>query len=186
MTGGLPRVKVSALIAATALAAPCAAVGSSPVGTSTPVGAADLSHLTWLEGCWASATGEAGTGEFWLPLAGGTLLGVSRTVHDGKTTAHEFMQIRALPDGRVAFIGQPSGQASTAFPAVSISATEVVFANPAHDFPQRITYRLEEEQKLLARIDGPVGGKLRVIDFRFIRTPCDGPTAPADTVRRLP
>jgi hypothetical protein len=170
-------VKLPALIAAATLAAPCVAAWSSPDPASTRVGEADLSHLAWLEGCWASATGEKGTGEFWLPLAGGTLLGVSRTVHNGKTTVHEFMQIRALPDGRVAFIGQPSGQASTAFPAVRISATEVVFANPAHDFPQRITYRLEEKQKLLARIDGTVGGKLQVIDFHFIRTSCDGPAA---------
>jgi hypothetical protein len=170
-------VKLSALIAAAALAAPCVAAGSPPEPASLAVGEADLSHLTWLEGCWASATGEKGTGEFWLPLAGGTLLGVSRTVQDGKTTAHEFMQIRALPDGRVAFIGQPSDQPSTAFPAVSISATEVVFANPGHDFPQRITYRLEQKQKLLARIDGTVGGKMRVIDFHFTRTPCDEPAA---------
>ena len=168
-------MKLSVLIAATALAATCAAAELASEPVSPHLGEADLSHLTWLEGCWASATGENGTGEFWLPLAGGTLLGVSRTVRNGKTMAHEFMQIRALPDGRVAFIGQPSDQPGTAFPAVSISATEAVFVNPEHDFPQRITYRLEDNHRLLARIDGVVNGKLRVVDFQFIRARCDDP-----------
>src|SRR6202012_23245 len=66
------------------------------VSTSACAEAMDISHLSWLSGCWNSEASEPGSGEQWLPLAGGTLLGVSRTVKQGKTVAFEFMQIRAL------------------------------------------------------------------------------------------
>ena len=65
-------------------------------GIGTSARAADISQLAWLGGCWKSETAEPGSGEHWLPLAGGTLLGVSRTVKQGKTVEFEFMQVRAL------------------------------------------------------------------------------------------
>jgi len=55
--------------------------------------------LAWLAGCWASEGGEPGSGEQWMPPAGGTLLGTSRTVAKGRTVAHEFMQIREQEPG---------------------------------------------------------------------------------------
>lgn len=32
--------------------------------------AADISQSAWLGGCWKTETGEPGSGEHWLPLAG--------------------------------------------------------------------------------------------------------------------
>lgn len=134
---------------------------------------AALSRLAWLAGCWKSETAEPGSGEHWMPLAGGTLLGVSRTVKEGKTVEFEFMQIRAAADGTLAFIAQPSGQQTTVFPLLRISDTEAVFENPRHDFPQRVAYRREGETKLKARIEGLRNGALRVIEFRMSRVSCD-------------
>src|ERR1044072_4949598 len=46
-------------------------------------------------GGWAAARAgaEAGSEDHWLAPAGGSLLGVGRTVVGGKTVAYEFMQI---------------------------------------------------------------------------------------------
>src|SRR5688572_33346099 len=85
---------------------------------STVARAAEISQLAWLGGCWKSDVAEPGSGEHWMPLAGGTLLGVSRTVKQGKTVEFEFMQIRALADGQIAFIAMPSGQRTTVFPSL--------------------------------------------------------------------
>lgn len=134
--------------------------------------AADLNRLQWLAGCWASTTAEAGSGEVWMAPAGGTLFGVSRTVKGGRTVAHEFMQIRPLADGALAFIAEPSGQRRTEFPVKSFTDTEVVFENPTHDFPQRVAYRLEAPDTLRARIEGLRNGQLRVIEFPMRRQPC--------------
>ncbi|WP_435014250.1 DUF6265 family protein [Xanthomonas arboricola] len=142
-------------------------------GTGKSARAADISQLAWLGGCWKSDTAEPGSGEHWLPLAGGSLLGVNRTVKQGKTVEFEFMQIRAAESGQLAFIAMPSGQKTVVFPLLRLGETDVVFENPQHDFPQRVIYQLEGETKLRARIEGMRKGALRVIEFPMNRVSCD-------------
>jgi hypothetical protein len=132
-----------------------------------------MESLQWLSGCWSSDGGESGSGEFWTPLAGDTLFGVSRTVRDGRTVAHEFLQIRPLPDGSIGLIAQPSGQAETTFRLVSAEGREAVFENPDHDFPQRVVYRREGDRRLSAWIEGEISGQSRRVDFPMSRTNCD-------------
>lgn len=117
-----------------------------------------VQDLAWMSGCWASVGGEAGSGETWTAPAGGTLLGVSRTVKGGKTVAHEFMQIRETGPGQIAFIALPSGQKEANFPLVRLSGQEAVFENPQHDFPQRVIYRRDGDS-LTGRIEGSIGGR---------------------------
>ncbi len=131
-----------------------------------------LAALAWLAGCWASVDGEAGSGEQWMPPAGGTMFGVGRTVKRGATVDHEFLQIRSSPEGRLVYIASPSGQRPTTFTATSVSETSVTFENPQHDFPQRVIYRLIEVDRLAARIEGRQQGALRGVDFPMQRTPC--------------
>lgn len=141
-----------------------------------PAAAADgVERLAWLAGCWRAEGGEPGSGEQWLAPAGGTLLGVSRTVKNGVTVAHEFMQIRAGADGGLVFIARPSGQAEGSFALLPGAPTEAVFENPQHDFPQRVIYRLEDGGRLRARIEATRDGQLRGIDFPLQRVPCDPP-----------
>ena len=56
---------------------------------------AQVDQLGWLAGCWKSDGAEAGSGEQWMPVAGGSLLGMARTVRAGRTVAWEFMRIAA-------------------------------------------------------------------------------------------
>ena len=128
--------------------------------------------LGWLSGCWAREGKEAGTDETWTSPAGGTLLGTSRTVHDGKTVFHEFMMIRPAEDGGLEFVAWPSGQAEASFPMVEKGEHRVVFENPEHDFPQRIVYHLREDVQLDARIEGKQNGETQGVDFRFRRVAC--------------
>ena len=141
-----------------------------------PVHAASISELSWLAGCWSSRGSEAGSEEHWLAPAGGSMLGLSRTVVEGKTVAHEFMQIREIEPGKLAFIARPSGQAEATFPLARLGPNEVVFENPSHDFPQRVIYRLQGDQ-LQARIEGTEDGKVKGVDFPMDRSPCPGSTS---------
>jgi uncharacterized protein DUF6265 len=139
---------------------------------------ASASSLAWLAGCWASEGGEAGSGEQWMAPAGGTLLGVSRTVTQGKTVAHEFMSIRETAEGGLVFVAHPSGQDEASFPLARQGQQEIVFENLSHDFPQRVIYRLDVEGVLRARIEGVTGGKAKAIDFPLRRVSCDPPPKP--------
>lgn len=131
-----------------------------------------LTPVAWLAGCWSAENGEAGTGEHWLPPAGGTMLGMSRTVKAGRTVGYEFMQFRLNAQGQLVFIAQPSGQAETAFTFVSGIEGEARFENLQNDFPQRVIYRSVAPDRLLARIEGNGPDGLQGIDFPVQRTAC--------------
>jgi len=134
--------------------------------------AASISDLAWLSGCWDMSNQETGSGEQWMPPAGGTMLGVNRTVRDSKTVAFEFMRIVERNDGELEFIASPSGQSTTIFLLVSLNNREAIFENPDHDFPQRIIYRLLSDEDLLGRIEGTINGEQRTIDFPMKRAEC--------------
>ncbi|HET7712413.1 MAG TPA: DUF6265 family protein [Thermoanaerobaculia bacterium] len=129
-----------------------------------------VQDLSWLSGCWAAVGKERGTEEHWLSPAGGTLLGLSRTVRKGATVAHEFMQIRETANGLV-FIARPSGQEEATFTLIESAARRAVFENATHDFPQRVIYTRKGD-RLLGRIEGTIGGKEKTIDFPMKRAKC--------------
>ena len=133
---------------------------------------ASIEDLAWLSGCWATVGGEAGSGEQWTIPAGKTMFGVSRTIHNSKTVAYEFTQIRETEAGEIEFIARPSGQAEATFVLIRLSDAEVVFENLDHDFPQRIIYRLQAEGKLTGRIEGKVNGEAKAVDFPLQRIGC--------------
>lgn len=145
----------------------------SLLGLSATAAELELSRLAWLAGCWHSESAESGSVEHWLPLAGGSMLGVSRTVKKGVTVAFEFMELRTLADGKLVFIAHPSAQRSATFPVLRMSETEAVFENALHDFPQRVAYARVGETQLLARIEGMRNGRLKVIEFPMRRVSCD-------------
>lgn len=135
----------------------------------------DLDAMAWLAGCWESAGAETGSGEQWTPIAGGTMLGMSRTVKQGRTVTFECMQLRDQPDGTLVFIAQPSGRSATVFPVLRLSSAEAVFESAQHDFPQRVVYARDGESRLKARIEGLRNGAPQVIEFPMARVSCDAP-----------
>jgi hypothetical protein len=133
-----------------------------------------IQSLTWLSGCWEMNMPEKkmlGT-EQWMKPAGGMMIGAGRTVKDGKVLDYEFLRIIEEADG-VFYIAKPTGNKDeTKFKLVRTSAWEVVFENPAHDFPQRVMYKLNGD-KLNARIEGTKDGKTRGVDFPYTRSACN-------------
>lgn len=133
-----------------------------------------VDKLAWLAGCWNVDGAEPGSGEQWSTAAGGTLLGTSRTVKGGKTTAFEFVQIRLTEPGQLAYIVQPSGQPPVIFNLLrQDKPNEFIFANLDNDFPSRITYRHDSERILHASISGTLKGKLTTIAFPMTRSRCE-------------
>jgi hypothetical protein len=106
--------------------------------------------------------------------AGGTMLGMARTVSESRTVAYEFMRIEEDDEGRLVFVASPSGQQTAAFVAVTVADDEVVFENTGHDFPQRVIYRRLPDDGLLGRIEGMVNGERQSADFPMKRQACEG------------
>ncbi len=137
---------------------------------ASPAASADTSGLGWMSGQWRTspapaASGSAWTEEIWSSAEGGTMLGISRTQSGGRIRAYEFMRIARGEDGSASFYGSPNGAPSVAFRLVRASASEAVFENPVHDFPQRIAYRLEGAE-LVATVSLIDGSKAASWRFR--------------------
>jgi Domain of unknown function (DUF6265) len=126
--------------------------------------------LGWLSGCWAFTRNGRHVIENWTPPAGGTLVGVSRSVANGRTVEYEFLLIRSGANG-LEYVAKPSGQAEAIFTATRVTATGAVFENPSHDFPKKIGYTRNGDT-LTAAIEGPMNGQTRRIEFPYTKAEC--------------
>ena len=131
----------------------------------------DVERLRWMAGCWELAARGRVIHEQWMAPAGGMMLGMSRTVVRDSVREYEQLRIETR-NGVATYVAQPSGQAATTFAATHLSDSSVTFANPAHDFPQRIMYHRVGADSLIARIEGDRGGKLQGMTFPMRRAAC--------------
>lgn len=132
--------------------------------------------FAWLNGYWCSETGGRLIEEFWLPAARdpAMLVGLSRTVADGKTVNFEFLRIQRDATG-TNYLAQPQGVPPIPFRLAAYGETWARFENAQHDFPKRVEYR-RTVTGLHAEIAGPGGnGKELVIQFEY--QPCGAASA---------
>ena len=155
----------------TACSALCISLLPPALAAAQP--APTLATLSWLAGCWQSELDEPGSGEQWMPPAGGSMLGMARTVKAGRMVQFEFMQLRETATG-VSLLAQPGGRQTSVFMAKDVSADAAVFERQAADFPQRVEYRLRADGGLAVRIAGDAGGQPRAVDFPMQRVACAG------------
>jgi hypothetical protein len=129
-----------------------------------------VKDVAWISGCWDFTRNGRHVVENWTAAEGGTIMGVSRTVSSGKTSEWEFLIIREGAKG-LEYVAKPSRQPEATFTATSVSATEVVFENPAHDFPKKIVYKRDGDT-LVASIEGRMNGQIRRIEFPYKKAAC--------------
>lgn len=124
---------------------------------------ADPNRLDWLTGCWQGD--DEMTREVWSASEDGYYFGYSVVLKNGHAIFFEQMRINPAP--MPVFNAYPEGNGPFPFPAIALSETSVTFANPDHDFPQKIKYWRDGEtlNATISRMDGSSPGA-----FRF--TPC--------------
>ena len=142
-----------------------------PLVTALFQPALSVDQLAWISGCWGGRDANRVYSEQWMKPEGGLMLGMSRTIIGGKATEFEFLQIRQQGTD-IFYVAKPSGQAEASFKLMQHSKREAVFENPAHDFPQRIIYRLQPDGSMTARIEGKMNGGERGIDFPMKPVSC--------------
>lgn len=138
---------------------------SETVETAGP--AATLEDLRWLVGSWRGQSGDTVQEELWTAAAGGLMLGLHRDVTPGRPAFFEFLRIAESEEG-IVYLASPAGREATPFRLIEIGEHSVWFANPEHDFPQRIGYRLEGDD-LVARIEGETAKGPRSAEWRWQR-----------------
>lgn len=138
----------------------CATVSEAEETTSN--------RLDWLTGCWQSVDGNAR--EVWSPSEDGYYFGYALTKREGRIVFFEQMRIDPAP--LPVFNAYPAGQGPSAFPAIEISEQAIVFANPAHDYPQKIRYARAGAalNAVISKMDDTQPG-----EFNYVACGADGP-----------
>jgi hypothetical protein len=113
-----------------------------------------LAELAFLSGAWIGQTeGGATVEEHWTQVAAGSMLGLGRTTKGGKTTFFEHLRIEERADGSLVYVAQPLGKPATEFKRAPQASHDLVFENPKHDWPKKISYAIEGG-KLRVRVEG--------------------------------
>jgi hypothetical protein len=128
----------------------------------------------WLAGCWRMEQGAVVVEEQWMLPRAGSMLAMSRTTRGSETIGFELVVLRAR-DGDLQYEARPSNQPTAVFVLSEWTDSSVVFANPDHDFPQRIGYLRIGDDSLRAWTGGTVDGSERAIAFPYARTACPSP-----------
>lgn len=141
---------------------------------ATPLGAIEARGELpeWMTGTWAMEDGSEWADEMWTDPRGGLMLGVARMGFGPQLRSWEVTQIRRKPDGSISFFAQPNGKPATEFPMVLVSEESIEFANPAHDYPQRIRY-WRQGKLLMAEISKLDGSDAFRFNYRPVVPPQD-------------
>jgi len=122
--------------------------------------------LSWMSGYWLSCADGEEVSETWSDPRGGLMVAHGVTLARGRVS---FEMLRVGPhEGGLAYFAQPGGRAATIFLAIEVAPNRVVFANPKHDFPQRIIYARTGDV-MTARIEGEINGRAEAMEWRYER-----------------
>jgi hypothetical protein len=133
---------------------PAAAAAAKAPGTIAQVG--------WISGVWIGVNGVT-TEERWTPVAGGSMIGVGRTLRGTAMAAFEFLCI-AERGGSLVYSAMPGGRSpATHFTATAVTADSVTFENPAHDYPKLIRYTKRADGSLETTISGEGGQRAQSV-----------------------
>jgi hypothetical protein len=138
--------------------------------TSAVGPAAKISELAWLSGDWQTAPGgHARIEEHWTVPAGGTMIGMGRTVVGDKTAEFEFLRVEQRGD-EIYYVANPNANCpQTDFKLTRLTGQEVIFENPAHDYPKRVRYRKNSDGSLVASIDAGEGTESQTFSYVPVR-----------------
>ena len=135
-------------------------------------GPVELEPIRWLSGCWQSRDG--GVTEVWSPPVDGVMVGIGLTSVAGRAPSFEHLRIQADPGGGIVYVARPSGQNETAFHSTRVDESGFLVENPAHDFPTRIQYTVQDRGGFTAQVTGPSeGGRVRGFELVFERIDCE-------------
>ncbi|KIC02780.1 hypothetical protein OA88_06540 [Flavobacterium sp. JRM] len=125
----------------------------------------------WLIGKWENVSPQGTLTETWSKVNDSTFQGSSYFIK-GKDTIH-FESIKLQQKGEdltynATVKGQNNDQA-VAFELTTSTEKELVFENPKHDYPQKISYTKDANNTLTAEISGKLQGKLASEKFVMVK-----------------
>ena len=130
-----------------------------------------INELKWLLGTWQQKKGNGIIYESWQQLDDSTFYGKSFYMKAADTVMLEVVNLEQR-NGKLSYVATTMNQNDARPVAFVMSAgtpSFLVFENPQHDFPTRITYKHVAPDSLMAEISGSLNGKTMVRQFPMSR-----------------
>lgn len=160
--------------AAPAKDAPKAASKDAAPEELAPTG--PLAPLAWLSGCWRGEVNKREFREFWHPLRGNVMVGVSRNALPERTISFEYLRLEPRADG-VYYVTASMGRNESAFKLASTKrdGTDEIFTfqRGGTEFPTSLTYRRGSGGWLYVEVAGQAQGKDHKVTYPFRRVGCE-------------
>jgi hypothetical protein len=135
-------------------------------GSANASPCSQLDAARWLLGEWVADSGERVVTESWRASSEKTFegAGVTRAKASGEIVDGEALRLVEMTDAVFYVAKVAHNEYPVAFRLVECDDGRLVFANPTHDFPQRLEYRRVGEAGL--KVDVSAGSRAFTLDFR--------------------
>ena len=129
-----------------------------------------LDSVSWIVDKWIMTKGEIVTTESWEKVNENLFRGESLTIKTRDTIFHEKLELKII-DSEIYYIADVKHNPEPVkFKLTFCSNNEVHFENPAHDFPQKIIYKLLDSSKFSVRIEGKIStGEIKSSEWLYER-----------------
>jgi hypothetical protein len=128
-----------------------------------------LHELGKLEGIWMMQTAEGMIHEEWKTANDSLMQGLSYIVNGKDTMVLEQVDLSAAGNQVRYIVITPQNKDKVAFTLKQPVDSLYVFENAAHDFPQRVIYKLPVNDSLHASIEGNTPAGPKRSDYHFVK-----------------
>lgn len=150
--------------------------GPKEAAAEQPPPTGPLAPLAWLSGCWRGEVNKREFREFWHPLRGNVMVGVSRNALPERTISFEYLRLEPRADG-VYYVTASMGRNESAFKLASTrrDGTDEIFTfqRGGTEFPTSLTYRRGGGGWLYVEVAGQAQGKDHKVIYPFRRVGCE-------------
>jgi len=125
----------------------------------------------WLIGNWENTSPDGILTENWQKLNDSTFTAASYLIK-GKDTIHLESIVLARKGETLTYLATVKGQNDNkpvAFTSTNETENKLIFENPQHDYPQKITYTKGPNNTLTAEVKGKLEGKVTTERFIMVK-----------------
>lgn len=122
---------------------------------------ANMAKAEWLLGNWENNTPEGNFSENWKKVNDSVYHGESYFAKGGDTVFAETVVLDEISETMAYTVTVPNqnDEKPVRFEMTSIDKNHITFENPAHDFPNKISYRKITHDSIVAEISGNMDNK---------------------------
>jgi hypothetical protein len=136
-----------------------------------PAAYTEMKKSAWLIGSWENRSQEGNAYESWTKENDSVYTGQSCFVIGTDTVSSESIRIEQRGEELfyIPTVKEQNNGRPVSFTMTASAENELIFENPGHDFPQKITYLKITDDSLVAEISGNLEGKASAQRFPLKR-----------------